>query len=123
MTSAYDCRIVTRSFWRSSTAWLRTFSGSSSLPNTLLMFASATRLKRSKKFIWSAVVGLARVVEGRRAVLGANADTVVRTSAARRAMAACDWPRGGFVLWWLRDFSFARRFASAAAEIFAENYV
>ena len=53
------------------------------MPNTLLMFASATRLKRSKKFIWSAVVGLARVVAGRRAVLGATAAVVATRSAAR----------------------------------------
>ena len=53
------------------------------MPNTLLMFASATLLNRSKKFIWRAVVGLARVVAGRRAVLGAKADAVVRRSAAR----------------------------------------
>ena len=73
------------------------------------MFASATRLNLSKKFIWSAVVGLARVVEGRRAVLGAKATLVATRSAARigaGAMAA--WyarPRGGFLLVVLRDFS------------------
>ncbi len=67
------------------------------------MFASATLLKRSKKFIWRAVVSLALVVEGRRAVRGAKATLVATRSAARigaGAMAA--WyarPRGGFVLW------------------------
>ena len=47
-----DWRIVTRSFWRSSTACWRTFSGSSSFPNTLFGDARAV-----EKFIWSAVVG------------------------------------------------------------------
>ena len=53
------------------------------MPNTLLMFASATRLNRSKKFIWREVAGLARVVEGRRAVRGAKACVAATRSAAR----------------------------------------
>ena len=73
------------------------------------MFASATRLKRSKKFIWRAVAGLALVVEGRRAVLGANADAVVRTSAARRAMAACERGRVELLCVVAKRFLLARR--------------
>ena len=83
------------------------------------MFASATRLNLSKKFIWSAVVGLARVVAGRRAVLGAKADAVVRRSAARIGA-------GAMAAWWARCFllavrevqSFGGRARCAAADEF-----
>merc|ERR1719316_2503327 len=126
MTSAYDCLIVTKSFWRSSTAWFSTFSGSSIFPRTLLMFASATLLKRSKKFIWREVVGLARVATGRRAVLGAKAAVVATRSAARiGAISAWLVCAAAWRLWAV----VAKRFLlalgggrCAAAEIFAAIY-
>ena len=90
------------------------------------MFASATRLKRSKKFICKDVDGLARVAAGRRAVRGAKADAVVRRSAARiGAMTACLVRAAAWRLLLVVEISpLARRLrCAAAAEIFAENYV
>ena len=55
VTSAYDWRILTRSFCMSSTACVMIFSGSSRFLRTLLRLLLATLEKRSNRFIERAV--------------------------------------------------------------------
>mmetsp|Transcript_20110 Transcript_20110/g.57711 ORF Transcript_20110/g.57711 Transcript_20110/m.57711 type:complete len:225 (-) Transcript_20110:23-697(-) len=59
VTSAYDWRILTKSFCMSSTACDMIFSGSSRVLRTLLRLDLATREKRSNRFIERAVVDAA----------------------------------------------------------------
>ena len=84
------------------------------------MFASATLLKRSKKFIWREVAGRARVAAGRRAVFGAKAAVVATRSAARIGAGAMAAGRARWLLLAVeRSKSFGGRARCAAADEFA----